>query len=235
MPRYSLNLIFTLYFCSISPRLALRWWQQHDKNTSGLLLHIYGLYTVRTMLGLVKSTHRRQRSLASSRVTNGLVRLQTAWKVSPFANGLNLATPFANGLSFHTDYNIYITFILSTGQGKLRSHKVTIWKCCINVLCLTLCFVGYLVRRIQTWHSCLQLTQVKVKVRTSQGRSRSGQIRLFSNWNISPSILFIFLSFFVVWRLETIKIVLQKSNVNNEIEFYFCQYTAENKLWIFAG
>ena len=79
MPRYSLNLIFTLYFCSISPRLALRWWQQHDKNTSGLLLHIYGLYTVRTMLGLVKSTHRRQRSLASSRVYK---------RTSPFANCL---------------------------------------------------------------------------------------------------------------------------------------------------
>ena len=30
------------------------------------------------------------------RVTNGLGRLQTAWKVSPFANGLNLVTPFAN-------------------------------------------------------------------------------------------------------------------------------------------
>ena len=68
---------------------------------------MYALYMVRTMLGLFKSTHRRQRSLASSRVTNGLVRLQTAWKVSPFANVLNLATPFANGPYFHTDYNIY--------------------------------------------------------------------------------------------------------------------------------
>ena len=121
MPRYSLNLFSPLYFCSISSHLELRWWQQHDKNTSGLVLHIYGLHTC---YGL----HHNARTRQINKQTTAVFSIQSCYKrTSPFANCLKSETVCKrteprHAVNKRTEFSCGLQHIYSNGLS--NTHNI---------------------------------------------------------------------------------------------------------------